>query len=154
MFCPKCGSSNVAVQVFQEVNGTQTFSRTRTKTKQVGHGCLYWVLIGWWWWVIDLMIWIVAFVPRAIFALCRKRKYKSTSTTVSGTHNDISYKQMCVCQNCGNSWQQPTNAQNVANGVQVGAQQQNAAPRKENPIWTVIAIFAAIIFFILRTRSL
>ena len=153
MYCPRCGSNNVNVQMFQEVSGSQTYSHTRTKTKQVGHGCLYWLIIGWWWWVVDVMIWIVAFVPRAIFALCRKRKYKSTSTTVSGTHNNISYRQMCVCQNCGNSWQ-AVSAPNVANVAQPQTAPQVAAPRKENPLWTVVAIIAAIIFLLIRLGSM
>ena len=38
MICPKCGSQNVAIQVVNEV-----------KLKNAHHGCLWWLIIGWWW---------------------------------------------------------------------------------------------------------
>ena len=102
--CPKCGSANVNYQVFQENTGTTTVSRTRSKYKEKGHGCLWWLLVGWWWWIVDLCLWLCFFPIRAIVALTKKKKYKGTSTTVSQSTNHLSYKTMCVCANCGNTW--------------------------------------------------
>lgn len=48
MMCPKCGSENVEVSVFQENSGSTTISKTTSKYKQKGHGCLWWLLIGSW----------------------------------------------------------------------------------------------------------
>lgn len=102
--CPKCGSENVTVQVFQEEAGTTTISKTRSKYKEKRHGCLWWLLIGWWWWIIDLLLWIFLFPVKLIQAVTRKRKYKGKSTTVSQSTNELKYRTMCICGNCGHSW--------------------------------------------------
>ena len=107
MNCPKCGSTNVSIQTFQENRGTVTTSKTKSKYKEKGHGFLWWIFIGWWWWIIDLLSWIF-FIPRLILRLFaapfKKKKYKGTSSTVSTTINNVGYKTVCTCQNCGHSW--------------------------------------------------
>ena len=79
MNCPKCGSGNVNVNTFQEDHGAVTTSRTESKYKEKGHGCLWWLLIGWWWWIVDLFTWIFLFIPRLILRLFaspfKKKKY-------------------------------------------------------------------------------
>ena len=109
MNCPKCGSGNVSINTFQEDHGAVTTSRTVSKYKEKGHGCLWWLLIGWWWWIVDLFSWIFLFIPRLILHLFaspfRKKKYKGTSSTVSSTVRNITYKTICTCQNCGHSWE-------------------------------------------------
>ncbi len=102
--CPQCGAPNISFQMFQENAGTTTVSRTKSKYKEKGHGCLWWLLIGWWWWIIDLLLWIFVFPIRAIVALTKKKKYKGKSTTVSQSINQVSYKTMCLCGNCGYTW--------------------------------------------------
>ena len=109
MNCPKCGSDNVNVNTFQEDHGAVTTSRTESKYKEKGHGCLWWLLIGWWWWIVDLFTWIFLFIPRLILRLFaspfRKNNYKGTSSTVSNTVRNITYKTICTCQNCGHRWE-------------------------------------------------
>lgn len=102
--CPQCGSGNITFKVFQEKAGTTTVSRTKSKYKEQKHGCLWWLCIGWWWWIIDLFLWIFAFPFRAIIALTRKKRYKGASTTVEQKINQVSYKTLCLCGNCGNTW--------------------------------------------------
>jgi hypothetical protein len=108
LFCPKCGSEDVTKQVFQENRGSRTITHTKSKYKEQGHGCLWWLLIGWWWWIVDLFLWIFFFVPRLIIRLFaapfKRKKYKGKSTSVSETVNDIAYRTMCTCQKCGNTW--------------------------------------------------
>ncbi|MBQ5316132.1 MAG: hypothetical protein J6I96_01105 [Oscillospiraceae bacterium] len=108
LYCPKCGSEDITKQVFQENKGNTTITKTTSKYKEQGHGCLWWLLIGWWWWMVDLCIWIFAFVPRLIIGLIasstKKRKYKGSSTSVSQTVNEITYRTVCTCQKCGNTW--------------------------------------------------
>ena len=104
MICPHCGSSNVAVNTFQENRGSVTTSHTHSRYREKGHGLLWWLFIGWWWWVIDLCLWIVFFIPRLLVKLFRKKKYVGTSTTVSSTVNNVGYKTVCTCQNCGKTW--------------------------------------------------
>ena len=108
MRCPKCGSENVQTQVFQENRGAKTFTTTKSKYKEKGHGCIWWLFIGWWWWIIDLLLWIFLFIPRLILRLFaapfKKKKYKGTSASVSSTVNDIAYTTVCTCQNCGHVW--------------------------------------------------
>jgi len=100
MVCPKCGSSNVNIQTFQENKGSIT--HTKSKYKEKKHGILWWLFIGWWWWVIDLILWIFLFIPRLLLRLGRKKKYVGKSTSI--TVNDISYKNVYTCQDCGNTW--------------------------------------------------
>lgn len=108
MKCPKCGSDNVTASTFQEDRGTVTTSKTKSKYREQGHGCLWWLTIGWWWWIVDLLSWIVFFIPRLILRLFsapfRRKKYKGTSSTVSQTVNKVGYRTVCTCQNCGHSW--------------------------------------------------
>ena len=108
MNCPKCGSGDVSVNTFQENLGSVTTATTRSKYREKGHGCLWWLLIGWWWWIVDLFTWIFLFVPRLIVRLFsapfRRKKYTGTSSTVSRTVNSISYRTVCTCRRCGHSW--------------------------------------------------
>ena len=109
MVCPKCGSSNVSVETFQENLGSVSTARTMSKYKEKGHGCLWWLLIGWWWWIVDLFTWIFLFIPRLILRLFsapfKKKKYVGRSSTVNSTVNRVEYKTICTCQNCGKTWQ-------------------------------------------------
>ena len=108
MTCPKCGSSNVNVNTFQEDRGSVTTAKTKSKYREQGHGCLWWLIIGWWWWIVDLLLWIFLFFPRLILRLFtapfKKKKYKGKSSTVSTTVNNVVYKTICTCQNCGHAW--------------------------------------------------
>lgn len=103
--CPKCGSTNIQVNVIQENRGTITKEKTTSKYKEKRHGCLWWLVVGWWWWIIDLLLWIFAFIPRALMHIGRHKKYKGSSTTTSTTKNIVGYKTVCVCQNCGYNWE-------------------------------------------------
>lgn len=108
--CSRCGSNNVQVQVIQENQGGSTITKTTGKMKEKRHGLLWWLFIGWWWWMVDLCFWVFAFPYRLIVGLFakvffpRKKKYTTTSTSVSSTSNRIVYKKVCTCQNCGYSW--------------------------------------------------
>lgn len=94
MICPKCGSENVEVQVFQEVKG----SKTKIKMKEKGHGCFYWLCFGW---LIDLFSWMFFFFPRALLHIGRRKKYKGSEKTTNSTAYVSSY----ICKNCGHHWE-------------------------------------------------
>ena len=81
MFCPKCGSPNVTVQVVNEV-----------KLKNKHHSVIWWIFIGWWWMLIK---WIFFFFPALIIKLIRGKKQKAVNIQ----------KKLAVCQNCGNQWE-------------------------------------------------
>lgn len=108
MVCPKCQSENVKVETFQEQTGSVTVSKSKSKYKEKGHGIIWWLCIGWWWWIVDLTLWFCFFVPRLIIRLFaapfKKKKYVGSGTDVSTTKNVVSYKTVCVCQNCGHKW--------------------------------------------------
>lgn len=123
--CPACGGTHVESQIFQETLGAETVTQTKSKYKEKGHGCMWWLFIGWWWWIIDLLLWIFFFTPRLIIRLIaapfKKKKYKGSSTSIASTNNRIAYKTMLLCKSCGHSWQHtppqppaPTN-ENAAN---------------------------------------
>ena len=102
--CPECGSTEISIETFQEDLGTTTVSKTKSKYKEAGHGCLWWLLIGGWWWIVDLFLWIAYFPFRLLFQIFKRKKYKGKATTVSQSMNEIIYKKMFTCQNCGHSW--------------------------------------------------
>lgn len=104
--CPRCGNHNVDVQLQQENLGGQTVTQTKSKYKQTGHGCLWWLLIGWWWWMIDLCLWIFLFPFRLIAQLCKRKKYVGSATSVSSTHNDVKYRTVYLCKTCGHHWEE------------------------------------------------
>lgn len=54
--------------------------------------------------MVDLCIWIFCFIPRLIIQLIKPKRKKGKSVTVEQSINQINYKTMCVCQNCGNTW--------------------------------------------------
>ena len=103
--CPKCGSSNVDIQLHQENVGGNTITTTKSRYKQKGHGCLWWLFIGWWWWMIDLMLWIFIFPIRFLVQLFKKKKYVGKATSVSSTKNEIRYRTVCLCKSCGHHWE-------------------------------------------------
>lgn len=102
--CPKCGSSDIEYQTFQENRGGKTVTKTTSKYKEKGHGCLWWIFVGSWWWMVDIFLWIFFFLPRVLLHIGRKKNYKQTSTSVAKTKNKISYRTMGQCRSCGYKW--------------------------------------------------
>ena len=100
MTCPKCHRNHVISQTFQENRGSVT--RTRSKYREKGHGCLWWLLIGSWWWIVDLFLWVFLFVPRALLHIRRRKTYVGNSRSV--TRNEIRYRTVYTCQDCGHTW--------------------------------------------------
>ena len=80
MYCPKCGSSNVNVQIV-----------TQTQLKKKHHSVLWWLFVGWWWIPFK---WIFFTLPALIVKIFAPKKQKLKQKNVS----------MCVCQNCGHTW--------------------------------------------------
>lgn len=76
MTCRKCGSNNVSVQVL-------------AIQKRKHHGCIWWLLIGWW---LEALLWLFLTLPRLLIALFMPKRTKTVEKTV------------CVCQNCGHKW--------------------------------------------------
>jgi len=80
MTCRKCGSENVSIQAV-----------TISKMVNQHHGCLWWILWGWFW---VPMKWLFLTLPAIIFKIFGHGKQKIKTKT----HNEA------VCQNCGNRW--------------------------------------------------
>lgn len=80
MVCPKCQSENVTTQIVQDI-----------KIKNKHHGIIWWLCIGWWWVPIK---WFVFTLPALLCAIFGKKKQKVVTKN----------RTVCVCQNCGNSW--------------------------------------------------
>ena len=80
MICPNCQSGNVNVQVINEV-----------ELKDKKHGCLWWLLIGWWWIPVK---WIVFTIPALLFAIFGHKKQKAVNKQ----------RTVCACQDCGYTW--------------------------------------------------
>lgn len=104
MVCPKCRCEHVDVQVFQENRGSKTQSQTNFQFNEKGHGVLWWIFIGWWWIFIKLILWICFFPFMAVMRLGRKKKYKGSSDGQISTQNQIGYRCVFLCKDCGHSW--------------------------------------------------
>lgn len=81
MVCPNCGSTSVSVQVVSE-----------TRLTEKHKSFLWWVFIGWWWIFVK---WLVFTIPALIIKIFSHKKYKAETVQ----------KSVCVCQNCGKTWQ-------------------------------------------------
>lgn len=81
MTCPKCGNSNVNLQV---VNQSQLVAKH--------HSIMWWICIGFWWVPIKWLIFTVPALIFKIFGIGKRQKIKNTI-----------YK-TAVCQNCGYNW--------------------------------------------------
>lgn len=90
--CPNCGSNNINIQR-EEVSSIST---SKTRYKEKGDGCLYWLFIGWWFWMFKIV-----FIPFTIF-FGKNNNSKGTLNTV--TENKTIKKKIAICQNCGNHW--------------------------------------------------
>lgn len=101
--CVKCNSENVDIQVFQENVGDVKTTTGESKIKQKGHGCLYWLCGGWF---IDLCLWIVLTPVQILRVLFKKKKYDVKSSSTSVRTNKIVYKKICLCKDCGATWQE------------------------------------------------
>ena len=80
MTCPKCGSSNISVQMMSDI-----------QLKRKHHNIFWWIIIGWWFTIIKWIFFTPIALIIKIFAP-KKQKIKQTNYSV------------CVCQNCGNNW--------------------------------------------------
>lgn len=80
MNCPKCGSSNVNVQMVSE---------SKLKTKH--HSIWYWLIIGWW---LKPILWFFLTIPMLLGTLFGHKKQKIVTK----------HKSVAVCQSCGNNW--------------------------------------------------
>ena len=80
MKCPKCGSENVTVSVVNEVE---------LKNK---HKSIFYYLFVWWWWTP--IKWFFLTLPALIFAIFKPKKQKAINKQ----------RTVCVCQNCGHTW--------------------------------------------------
>lgn len=95
MFCPKCGNKNISYQ--RELTGSIGASTNRVVIQQpkVSHGCLYWIMIGWWlkpiYWLCFGWWWGLLFGGKARGGLNFHADKTLNRTTA-------------VCQNCGYSW--------------------------------------------------
>ena len=77
MKCPKCGSENVNIQAVSIVSNKH-------------HGCLWWLIVGWWWIPVK---WLCFTLPALIVKIFGKGKGVKTAI-----------KKKAVCQNCGYMW--------------------------------------------------
>lgn len=105
ILCPYCGSGNVDVNIHKEEGNSRSVTKTKSKYKEKGHGCIWWLTIGWWGWIVDLFMWIFAFPIRFLIQLFKKKKYKGKATSVTTTMHETVYKSVFLCKNCGHHWE-------------------------------------------------
>lgn len=78
--CPHCGSTKVNTQIVSE-----------SQLKDKNHGCIWWLLIGWWWLPVK---WIFFTFPALIFKLFVPKRQEIVTE----------HFPMNVCQSCGHTW--------------------------------------------------
>jgi transcription elongation factor Elf1 len=81
MTCPKCNSENVSTQIVTDM-----------KLKNAHHGIIWWLCIGWWWVGFK---WLFLTIPALLAKIFIPKKQKLVTKQ----------RTMCVCQNCGHTWQ-------------------------------------------------
>lgn len=81
MYCPKCGTQNVSIQMVTE---------NQLKTKH--HSFLYWLIIGWW---LHLLLWFFLTIPMILLKLFGGKKQKIVTQ----------HRCVKICQNCGFIWE-------------------------------------------------
>ncbi len=81
MYCPRCQSEYINVQIVNE-----------TSIKQKKHGCLWWAFVGWW---LEPILWIYLTVPRLLYAIFHNKKYVAENKR----------KAIYTCQSCGYYWE-------------------------------------------------
>lgn len=81
MICPKCGSSNVNIQI---VNESHLINKH--------HGFIWWLLVGWWWIFIKWLFFTLPALIFKIFGIGKRKKIKNVT------------KKIAVCQECSSSW--------------------------------------------------
>ena len=112
LVCPKCGSTNVEVQLHQEETGSMTKTKTKYKIKEKGHGII-WKIFFFPFYLIsipikilfDILVWVFFWPIKLVKALNRKKKYIGDSSSVSKTTNSVAYRSVCLCKDCGHNWQ-------------------------------------------------
>lgn len=80
MFCTKCRSENVSVQMVTDM-----------KTKTQHHSVLWWLFIGWW---LKMILWFFLTIPMLIIKIFSRKKQKIVTTQ----------RKIAICQSCGNQW--------------------------------------------------
>lgn len=80
MVCPKCKSENVTTQIVSE-----------QVIRKHHKGLFYYFFVAWWLWFAKLL-WNICTIPFRFLGHTTK-------------HTLTEHKTMCVCQNCGKTWQ-------------------------------------------------
>jgi len=103
--CSKCGSDNISYQREQTASFGGSFHKFGGGKS--GHGCLWWLFVGWWIWIF----WVFKFMFDVILACCTlglsllfRRKRNSGINGGAIIANKSINRTMAVCQNCGHSW--------------------------------------------------
>ncbi len=92
--CPKCGGTNITFQREQTGSIGAGTNKVTIQTEK-GHGCLYWVIIGWWW----KLLYFIA------IGWWWNLLFKRHSLGGINVHADKAINQtVAICQNCGNTW--------------------------------------------------
>jgi len=81
ILCPKCRSDKITYQAV-------------TKDEFKKKSFWWWIFIGWWWIIIELIFWVLAFLPTLLI------KHFSRS----GKNKQTKVYTIAICQNCGHSW--------------------------------------------------
>ena len=95
MVCPRCQSQVVSIQNIQTGSIGAAQNTVVIQPARRSHGCLCWLMIGWWWkpiWFICVGWWW-----RLLFGGRRKGG-------VNFSANKIINKKVAICQSCGFQW--------------------------------------------------
>lgn len=96
--CERCGSDNISYQ--REEIGS--FGGSVGSFEENGHGCLYWIIFGWWIWIFKVVWWFlkVALTGGLSLIFSGKKSKRMKSMSASKSIN----RTIAVCQNCGYTW--------------------------------------------------
>lgn len=81
MNCPKCGSTNINIQV---VNESHLVNKH--------HSLIWWLIIGCWWVFVKWLFFTLPALIFKIFGIGKRKKIKNIT------------KKVAICQECSNTW--------------------------------------------------
>lgn len=94
--CPRCGSNKI--QIKREKSG-EISQKNRGVYVEKKHGVFYWLFIGWWIWIYQIMLDILTFGYTY-----RKRKQRRMILVDTYDKNTDEWITIAICQDCGNTW--------------------------------------------------
>ena len=108
MICPKCCSSDLRVNTYQDTARSISVSSRSGETNKQNHSCIWWITCGWWWELTKFTARVTFFFPRLILRLIsapfKNNKQPEKSSSIRSSIYNPKYITAYTCKKCGYRW--------------------------------------------------